>query len=234
MNLKNNDMMFETKLLYEISSSRDLVSCVAASHLIQGECAILLNKTGDVYLLNEETVNTINIDDQNAKSLRIASGIEPTYGSFDENKNWKSIRFGAQPRQFIYSDFTQLISIDSRIKTTNKSNFRELFSFNKINNSWNNSEIIHRTQIADNDYFCHLICGSKTLTLVDERFTKHPLLQWKHHLNSPAVFLKNFYLPSLTNNLSENSMSRSNYSHFVVYSDANEVFLQQFSTKHGM
>lgn len=134
--------------------------------------------------------------------------------------NWKSIKYGCQPRQFIYSDHTQVTSIDARIQT-NSHSARQIFNLNK--KQFIDSDIIQRTQLCENNFFTHLICTTSNLLLVDERFPIRPLLEWKHHLKAPCTFLKNVSLPSA-----------SGETHLAIYSDCNDVYANQFSTKHGM
>ena len=202
------------KLLYELNTSADTIACVAGSHLIRGESAILLNECGDIYMANEDSASSTCLE-ENAHLLKVANGIQPKFASFS---NWKSVRFGAQPRQLIYADHSQVVSLDSRIKSLNNNLNRALYTLDM--NDIQRGELIHRTELAQFDCFTHLVCGSTKMRIVDERFARHAVLSWTHQLTPPAIFFKSFYLPTTR-------------SHVILASDSMEVFAHQFSVKHG-
>lgn len=214
---------FRTKLLYEVQSDNDSISCMRASHLTEGDCAVLLEKSGDIHLLTEANCNLKSFEDPS--SLKIASGLASNFGT----KNlWKNVYFGAQPRQFVYSDCSQVISIDSRIKTLCNSHGKEIFKVSL--DDLDIDELVMRTQIADNDYFCHLVCCSKTFLVIDERYTKQPVLSWKHNLTMPAVYLEDSFIPSS----GQFNPTGKDYSHFALLSDSRQTYAYQYSTKHDM
>ena len=188
--------------------------------MIRSECAMVLRNSGDIYLLNEDTVEARSFIDQGKRSMKMASNLHALFASESE---WKNVSFGSQPRQFIYSDYSQVLSIDARIKTLGNNINKEIF---KVPNDWLGSgEIIHRTQIVDNDFNCHLIACTKSLLLIDERFSKRPLLHWPHYLRSPPVLLNNLFVPS------ENPNSSNDSTNFVFLSDTEQIFGHQFSLK---
>lgn len=193
-----------TNQLNEINFTNELISSISGSNLIRGECSILTNN-GNIYLSNELSSNEDNLQN-------ITKNLQPIFKSdFD----WKSIKIGAQPRQFVYSDHSQITAIDSRIKTSVNHLGKEIFK--PVNKYLDPNELICRTDIIENDYNYHLACCSKSLVLIDERFPNRPLLTWKHFLKSPAQFLKNNFLTSNRN--------------LVLCSDSNDIYLYQFSTK---
>lgn len=81
----NDEGYFDTSLLYELSVPNDRVACIAGSHLIQGECAIVLEKSGDIFLINEEVCGTNQIIQEN-DAMRVAAGIQPLW-----DNNYSSI-----------------------------------------------------------------------------------------------------------------------------------------------
>lgn len=205
---------FETKLLHEVEALNDYITSISTSHLIAGESAVFLEKSGEIHLLTQELENIKTFNDK----TRLAANLKPR---FESKHDWKSVHFGAQPRQFIYSDHSQVLSIDSRIKTKDAHQTRELF---KLSTKYvDTHELINRTQIAENECFYHLICCSKTLLIVDERYNKQPLMSWKHHLKHSAMFLDNLFV---TNN--------SELQHYALISDAFSSYAYQFCTKQGM
>jgi hypothetical protein len=220
---------FRTKLLYEVQTNTDYISSMRASHLIQGECAVLLQESGDICLLTDECI-VKSFDDP--ALIKIASGLKP---KFTTKNLWKSVHFGAQPRQFIYSDCSQVVSIDSRIKNLGNNLNNEIFKVSLEYLEFD--ELISRTQIADNDFYCHLICCSKTFVVIDERYTKQPVLSWKHNLKSSAIFLEDLYMPSFSCTFSNNyweQSSSNDCSHLALISDACHTYSFQYSTKHNM
>lgn len=210
---------FDTKLLYEVKTNSDYISSISSSHLIQGECAVLLEKSGDIHLLSDEQRLSKYFEDES--SLKIANGLQPIFYS---KSKWKNVNFGAQPRQFIYSDHSQVLSIDSRIKSIGNNSNREIF---KLSDKYVEiDELINRTQIAENDYYYHLICCSKTFLIIDERYTKSPMLSMRHNLKSSALYLDNLFLPSADHS--------QDYTHLAILSDSAENHAYQFSVKNGM
>ena len=79
LELDQTEQLYNIKLLHEFKTKYDHISCVSASHLIQGETAVVLDNSGDIYLANEENYHSHNefIDDGN--NLRIASGLQPLW-----------------------------------------------------------------------------------------------------------------------------------------------------------
>lgn len=69
----DEDGSFNTRLMYDmVMSDGDLISDITQSHLIQGETAYVLKKSGDVFLVNEESIN---------KSInsKVATGLQPIW-----------------------------------------------------------------------------------------------------------------------------------------------------------
>lgn len=154
--------------------------------------------------------------------MKIATNIQPLLHSLQNP--WRSIRFGTQPRQFVYADESQLLSIDTRTKANLTCT---LFS----NATTIGNELIERHENCQNDYYTHLICTSSDLIVVDERFPNHSLLTWPHHFQSSCTLLKTLSLPSYQINKTHESHE---YTHMVVGSDSSAVFCYQFSLKNGM
>lgn len=64
----NQDGCFNTRLMYDIEMSNgDLISDITQSHLIQGETAYVLKKSGDCFLVNEESTS------------KVATGLQPIW-----------------------------------------------------------------------------------------------------------------------------------------------------------
>lgn len=200
----NEENNLEYKILNQLDFEKQSIINISGSSLIRGECAILTNQ-GNVYLSNELTSNEYNLN-------KIAQYICPKFLS---EQNFRKIEIGSQPRQFIYSDYSQILSIDSRIKT--KLNLISKEIFNPIGNYVDQNELICQTNVVSNDYNKHLICCSKTLLLIDERFTKQPLLSWKHFLKYPSQFLFNVDLETERN--------------IAICSDSNDIYMYQYSSK---
>lgn len=181
--LEFKEKQLKTKLLYNLdfSNEHSSIKSHSLSRLIRGETAILLND--EVYLRNES----------NSASIKIATELRPKWDSIINS--WQSIKFGLlHPRQFLYTDQTQFISIDSRIR--NKSLKRDLFTANLQTNYLNPNELILKTEPVENSSHLNLILCSDTLVLSDERNLSIPLLSWKHFLkNNGPIYLNNWYLP---------------------------------------
>jgi len=209
----NETDSFDTKLLYDLTARDDFISCISSSHLIQADCAVVYQRSGDVYLTNEEICGGTSSQTQ---GFKVASNIQPLRMSLDNQ--WRSIKFGTQPRQFIYADPTQLISIDSRAHSQSKCLFQPNTQI---------AEVIERNQVCQNNYFCHLICTSSSLILLDERYTAKPLLKWNHWLNSQCLYLKSF-------DMFNDSKGNENELQIVVCSDGFDVYSYQFCMKQGM
>lgn len=64
----NEDGYFNARLLYDMAiGDGDLISDITQSHLIQGETAYVLKKSGDVFLVNEES------------NSKVATGLQPIW-----------------------------------------------------------------------------------------------------------------------------------------------------------
>ncbi|RMZ92981.1 TATA box-binding -associated factor RNA polymerase I subunit C isoform X2, partial [Brachionus plicatilis] len=200
----NEDNNLEYKILNQLDFERQSIVNVSGSNLIRGECAILTNQ-GNIYLSNEFTSNEYNLS-------KIAQNMCPKFVSAQD---FRKVEIGSQPRQFIYSDSSQMLSIDARIRS--KLNLISKDIFGTERKYLDQDELICQTNMVCNDYNKHLICCSKTLLLIDERFTKQPLLSWKHFLKSPSQFLSNVSLESARN--------------VVICSDANDTYMYQYSSK---
>lgn len=200
----NEENNLQYKILNQLDFERQSIVNISGSSLIRAECAILTDQ-GNVYLSNEFTSNEYNL-------TKIAQNIGPKFKSVE---NFKKIEFGSQPRQFIYSDYSQVLSIDSRLRS--KLNFISREILDPAGKFLEQNELVCQTNVVCNDYNKHLICCSKTLLLIDERFAKKPLLSWKHFLKSSTQYLLNVSLESSRN--------------IVICSDSNSVYLYQFSNK---
>ncbi len=74
----NEDGYLNNQLLYDVNiSDGDYLSDVTQSHLIQGETAYVLKKSGDVFLANEES-----------HSIKLATMLQPTWLDSNDKSNW--------------------------------------------------------------------------------------------------------------------------------------------------
>ena len=196
-----NSYELRKKLLFELNFEQKLLTGVDTSSYIRGECALLYDDA--VYLANEQC-HASDI----SRLTQVANNLEPIFRTkFD----WKSVKFGSTPRQLIYSDSSQIISFDSRVKnaTTSKS----VFSLpNKFLNEAN--EVIYRTQTLSN---LHLVCCSRSILLVDERCTNRPLLLWKNPHQQPTLYA--------------NTVNLIGDTQAIITCDQDEIYAHQFSLK---
>jgi len=187
--------------LYELDFDSELVHAIDASNMIQAECAIL--EYEQIYLASEKsTKNSLQ---------RVADNLRPMFNTkYDQ---WKNVKFGAQPRSLIYSDNTQIFSIDTRIKMTQ--NKKDLFN---VKSSYLKSphEKIQGNQVLLSDFNAHLVCLSKCLVLLDERYATRPLLMWSHNLKSPSILMNNFHLSNRD---------------YLILTDTNKIYSYEFSLK---
>jgi hypothetical protein len=187
----------------EVSLHRfeEKICSISGSSLIRGECAALTDSS--VFLTSSILTSKVKIVD----------GIQPLF-RVSPNTNWKSIKCSfAQPREYFYSDNTQVLVIDSRYKPILTPLFASSLSLK-------NNEMIHRTERFENNYNYHVICCEETLAIVDDRYPKRCVLSLKHALKNPCLFLKNIQLDS-----SEET--------FIVTSDSREILVNQVSIKTG-
>lgn len=79
LDLDQCEQLCNVHLLHEFNIKNDYLSCVAASHLIPGEAAVVLQNSGDIYLANEENYHSHNEFINDCSSLKIANGIQPLW-----------------------------------------------------------------------------------------------------------------------------------------------------------
>lgn len=181
LEFSENDLRIKSLSTVDFSSVNKRISCISNSKLIRYETAVLVGD--EIYLIDEE-LEQVNFDSM----PKLASNLNPLFHS--DHFNWQSIQFGNQPRKLIYSDCTQVLAIDSRLRSSPTMNdlFRPIQAHLEPN------EIVYRTKLIENNYsMCALLC-SDSLVLLDERFVRKPLFKWKHCLEWPGVFLENSYL----------------------------------------
>ena len=197
----NKSLSFRT--MYELNFERHDLSHVEASHFIKGESALLYDLT--IFLADQTCYNDLT------RLQRISQRIEPL---FNTNHNWNSVKYGAGPRQLVYCDSTQMISIDSRVANLTNKRHINLFSLpNKFLQETN--ELIYRTQTFDNHHF---ICGSKNIVIIDERCPNRPLLIWKNLHQFPILHL------DVVNLFDDGTRA-------IVTCDKKEVYTHLFSLK---
>jgi hypothetical protein len=100
--------------------------------------------------------------------------------NFESKSTWSNVRFGSHPRSIVHGDYSRLVQLDTRLN--NASNIVELYDVRKLSN-----ELIEYNLALKPYYTTHLLCCTKTMLLIDERFTKVPLLSWKHDLTSESL-----------------------------------------------
>ncbi|CAF0796936.1 unnamed protein product, partial [Brachionus calyciflorus] len=194
------------KILNQIEFDKQRIDSISGSNLIRGECALLTNH-GNVLLANELTSNEYNMN-------KIAQNIEPKFYS---NSGFKKVSFGSQPRLFVYTDYSQIMNIDSRIKSSLNLISKEIFT--SLSSYLEPNELISQMNIVKNDYNNYLVCCSKTLMLIDERYSKHPLLSWKHFMKTTPRLISNTNLNSNRN--------------LIICSDTNELYMYQYCKKEN-
>ena len=190
------------KLLYDINFINEHIYFVQPSSYIKGECLILCDDK--IYLANELNSNPSN--DLN----KIAQGIQPLFSSESPNKN---VKFGSNPRQFVYMDHSQIFSIDSRVKSSSQQN--KLFTL--PNKHLNSDELIYMNKIIEDTYNLQLVFCSKSICAIDDRFPNRPLLMWKNMLKQDPIYLNCIRFNSDIN--------------LMIYGDKSEIYAEQFSLK---
>ena len=200
---KRNELT--VKALYDIEIYDERILGLVGSEFIKGECGVVTDE--NIYLISEYL--------DGKTFTKVASQIVP---SFESHIKWKNVSFGNSPRQFIFADHSQVVSIDARIKTTRTSSTKEIF---KLPNKYlDKNEMVLRCQKLENDFNCYLVCCSESFCVVDERYPNHLLLKWNHHLESSIHLLENV------------SFDRDSYqSNFCLFSDSKQMFASQFSVK---
>jgi hypothetical protein len=233
--LNDNDETFQIKPLYKLNMSS--IQCISSSPMIRGECA-LLSSSGSIYLVNEQVFDRLMdnfiYDEQSIASTRVMRAASDLSPLFDSKKlsTWRNVSFGAQPRELLYSDYTQVLSIDARIRSSSaRSMSRELFSVANRHGSIEADELISRVQLLENDYNSMLIACTRTLLLVDQRYTKRALLEWKQHLKAPTVYMSTLLLADEATTPSTNASSSSSCTHAAICSDSQDIYAHHFSTK---
>jgi hypothetical protein len=198
---KSNDEMLNIKKLYKIEFENEKIIGLAGSELIKGECAVVTNN--NIYLTSEHLKNY---------NVKVASDIDPLFKS---DIKCKCVSFGNNPRHLIYTDYSQVLNIDSRVKTNKNKHILKLPC-----KYLDKNELIFRSKKLENDYNCHLICCSNSVIVIDERFNNYPLLKWKHNIKSSINLLETF------------SINLDTYeTNFCIFSDSRNVFSNQFSLK---
>lgn len=198
----NESLSLQT--IYELNFERNYLGHVEASHFIKGESALLYDLT--IFLADQACHNDLT------RLKRISHRIEPLFNT--NHNSWNSVKFGAGPRQLVYSDSTQMISVDSRVANLTNKRHINLFSLpNKFLQETN--ELIYRTQTFDNHHF---ICGSKNIVIIDERCPNRPLLNWKNLHQFPILHL------DVANLFDDGTRA-------IVTCDKKEVYTHLFSLK---
>ena len=189
-----------------VDSKQFIDECIyslTSSPHIYGECALALD--------NKIQLRTLR-DDSNFEYFSIVNDLQPNFVS---KCNWKNILFGSHPRNFIYTDYSRLCSIDTRL---NPETTTEFFSINNEANKkfLNLNELIERNYLMATDLNAHVICCTNTLLIIDERFSSRPLLTWKHHLNSRPIHLNAFSFDDSNNSV-------------LLCSDETQIYAYQFN-----
>ncbi len=200
--LKNQkDEILNIESLYKTEFENENILGISGSEFIKGECAVVTNE--NIYLTGQYWNNY---------KEKVATDIEPLFKS---DIRCKSVSFGNNPRHLIYNDYSQVLNIDSRIKTNRNKELLKLPC-----KYLDKNELIYRSKKLQNDFNCHLICCSNSMIVIDERFNNYPLLKWKHNIKSSINLMENF------------SIDLEDYeTNFCIFSDSKNVFSNQFSLK---
>ena len=198
---KQNDEILNIESLYKTEFENENILGISGSEFIKGECAVVTNE--NIYLTGQYWNNY---------KEKVATDIEPLFKSDIKCKN---VSFGNNPRHLIYNDYSQVLNIDSRIKTNRNKELLKLPC-----KYLDKNELIYRSKKLQNDFNCHLICCSNSMIVIDERFNNYPLLKWKHNIKSSINLMENF------------SIDLEDYeTYFCIFSDSKNIFSNQFSLK---
>ena len=111
--------------------------------------------------------------------LKVAQNLNPIFKvkklDLINKTEWQAINFGcSHPRDLIYSDNTQVISIDSRSpsKTTNRKIFLA------TNKDLMPNELINKSDVIKNSNYYHIVHCSEHMALIDDRFADRVVLKW--------------------------------------------------------
>ena len=200
-----DDVELDSKVIESKEFNKQYIHSLASSPHIYGECLFIF---GDK---NEIVLRTVN----NEGNFDYQSVCQDIFPNFESSSNWRNVLFGNHPRNVVYSDYSKICCIDTRLKP---SNTNEIFSINsEISKKFLNiNEVIERNVFTKNDFNAHIICCTNTLLIVDERFTSRPLITWKHHLNLKPIHLQTITLNNTNNNI-------------ILCSDATDIFAYQFN-----
>lgn len=193
--LKINSDLNLIDIVFEKEFKKRKIKSICPSPHVKGEFAICVD--------NELMLQTDNV----LKSVsKIGDNLMPLFESLTSTR--KYLTFSSHPRNFIYSDYSRVSIIDTRLPT---SQAIELFAFNQDSN-----ELIELNKINESDFNQHLICGTRSIFIVDERFKSRSLISWKHDLkHRPNIMhIKNF-----------NALDN------IFLSDVERIYSYQFSTK---
>ena len=204
--LNLNDSELTHSVIHKKDFNNDYIHSMSSSQHTHGECAFVFGNKSEIVLRTMD-------EDSNFEYISVAQDIYP---NFQSTSSWKNILFGNHPRNLIYTDYSKLCSVDTRIKQS--SSITELFCLNSEANKkiLNINELIERNALLNSDFNAHIICCTNTLLIIDERFTQRPLITWKHHLNFRPIHLNAFSM-----NYSKNS--------FILCSDTKEIYAYQFN-----
>ena len=203
--LNSNDTELTSSVIDKKDFNNENIHSMASSQHTSGECAFVFGNKNEIVL-------RLMHDDSTFEYTSVAKDIYP---NFESTSNWKNVAFGNHPRNIIYTDYSKLCSIDTRLK---QSSIIELFCLNSENNKriLNIDELIERNTLLNSNFNAHIMCCTNTLLIIDERFTSRPLITWKHHLNLRPTHLNAF------------SMNDSNNS-FILCSDTKDIYAYQFN-----
>ncbi|XP_074651234.1 uncharacterized protein LOC141905997 [Tubulanus polymorphus] len=98
-------------------------------------------------------------------------------------EDWTQVHYTAHPRCYCIADQTNVVLMDQRI-----TNQRGIDLFILPNDLLLNYERIVSIHSLPSNPFYHLVNTDFTMSLIDERFPKHPALHWKQPLRCPVQY----------------------------------------------
>lgn len=156
-------------LLQQITSSTDL-SSVALSPYIEGELATC----------NETGVLEIHRIDQKFKHEEISK----CEHRFTCNDTYWMCNWGMHPRQITVTDRTGVAIYDAR---TSKAKVSDLFAL--PHSIFSTKERLFMCKPHPVKSYYHVLVTDHSFVLADQRFPNHPVIHWKHLMQSPPVYV---------------------------------------------
>ena len=175
-------------------------------------------------VVKEEPTSTSGVDE---RLVQVASRLEACFRSESE---WSDVMFGNGPRQLVYTDHSQMSSIDCRCRSVASATSLFKLPNTRCGASLNPHELIRRSCKVRSDHNVYLLACSDTLLAVDQRYAQRPLLAWKHELEPNA--LNSLHSVSLDGGGGSHNSSQPN---IALLSDSKQLMLAHFSLKlNGM